>query len=137
MNGELKKASFEKRLGAFIIDHIILSLISTAVFFLYCFKNINQNAENFFSAFPIYMVIVIFIYCFKDIVGGASLGKRIIGLTVRSNNDSKIKPSVFKLFFRNVFSFVWPVELITLLCSKRKFGDRIFGTDVYSTKSFH
>ncbi|MCL2812026.1 MAG: RDD family protein [Clostridia bacterium] len=127
----LQKADFKRRLVAFLIDHVILSLILVFGFFFYAGDSITEAPEKMFSLFPMFMFVVFFAYCLKDIFGGASIGKRIMGLVVRCNDNSELKPSPLKLFCRNIFSFLWPIELFMIRRSKRKLGDNLSGTDVY------
>jgi len=135
MNTELQKADFGKRLAAFLIDHVVLCIIGAigAPFLLW---DVHINGfDRLWIVFPIFMFIIFFIYCFKDVIGGASIGKRIIGLVVICN-DATTAPPKKRLFLRNVFSFLWPLELLMMLCSKRKskIGDMLAGTDVYMAK---
>jgi uncharacterized RDD family membrane protein YckC len=128
---ELQKAGFGKRLGAFLIDHVILAVILVGGFFSLVMQ---QEPEKMLYYFPVLMLVGAVFYCLKDIFGGASIGKRTVGLAVRSGENSELIPSPGKLFLRNILTFVWPLELIVLLSSKskRKLGDTFAGTDVYS-----
>jgi hypothetical protein len=58
------------------------------------------------------------LYCCKDIINGRSIGKRIFGLAVRVDNDNNNVPKISKLIIRNLFTFLWPIELILILVSK-------------------
>jgi hypothetical protein len=80
---------------------------------------------------------VFILYCCKDIVNGRSICKRIFGLTVRENNDQNNVPKLSKLMIRNLFTFLWPIELILILTSKqrKKLGDRLVNTDVFILKN--
>ncbi|MCL2851727.1 MAG: RDD family protein [Defluviitaleaceae bacterium] len=131
MNEELKRASFEKRLCAFLIDHVALTVFLMIGLFGFAWDYLQTSIEY---VLPVFMLVVLICYCSKDIFGGAGLGKRVMGLAVRSSEDAELTPSPFKLFLRNILTFVWPLEVIMLLCSndKRKIGDRIAGTDVYA-----
>jgi len=134
MNNDLRKAGFGKRLVAFLIDHIILSIVSVFGLLFFSWELFIDDPGRLFVVFPIFMLVAFFLYCFKDIVGGASIGKRAMGLIVRNVDDTETKPSMTKLFLRNILSFLWPLELLMILCSKdkRKIGDNLAGTDVYS-----
>jgi len=130
----LQQASFEKRLGAFLIDHFILTMVLVMGFMYIAWDSFENEPEQLFRLFPMFMLVAFVVYCSKDIFGGASLGKLTVGLAVRCSDDVELTPSGWNLFYRNVLSFLWPVELIALLCSrnKRKIGDNLAGTDVYS-----
>ena len=128
-NETLQKAGFGRRLGAFLIDHIALSII---LVFGFIFLTID-DPFMMFSLMPWFMLVALAVYCCKDIIGGASLGKRAMGLTVRCGNNPEAKPTIPRLLLRNIFTFLWPVEAIVLLATpdKRKLGDMIANTDVY------
>ena len=133
MGDKIQRADYEKRFAAALIDHIVLCVVSSiGVPFLYL-EVYSNGFDRRWIFFPMFMCIVFFVYYFKDIVGGASIGKRVMGLTVRNCDESAMKPSAKKLFARNIFSFLWPVELLMILLGKhkRKIGDILAGTDVY------
>lgn len=129
----LVKAGIELRVLAFIIDHILILTVLMVPLLVVTFSNPDKNIDWFWRVFPVFMLIVFFVYCLKDFVKGASLGKRALGIVVRDSSDSSIVPSVSKLFLRNIFTFLWPVELYLLACSakKTKLGDQIAHTEVY------
>ena len=133
MPANLQKANFEKRFGAFLIDHIILSTVMVFGFLLTTWRHLVDSPERVMQMFPIFLIIVFICYCLKDVVGGASIGKRTVGIAVRDSEDAEQKPPASKLFLRNVFSFLWVIELFMILCSKnkRKIGDNLVNTDVY------
>ncbi|WP_239616837.1 RDD family protein [Cohnella mopanensis] len=127
---QLQKPFIFRRLGAFFIDHIIFSFLIVIVAFLF------MNFDNFdfsstFIRMIMCMVAAFILYCCKDIINGRSLGKRMFGLAVRDDNFNI--PKISKLILRNIFTFLWPVELLLILVSKqkRKIGDRLVHTDVY------
>ena len=136
----LERASVAARLGAFMIDHVILTLLTFILIIpvmqirLILFGHIDANPDRMFSiAFVIMMFIAFFIYCLKDIIKGRSLGKRALGIAVRNRSDMSQIPSAGRLFLRNVFTFLWPLDFLVLVCSadRTKIGDKIAGTDVY------
>lgn len=130
---ELKIAGIEMRIGAFIIDHIIIVSVLVCPSIIFLFNHIQSDTAEAWTMFPVLMLMAFLVYCLKDIINGASLGKRALGLTVRSNLDTSEVPSVPKLFLRNILTFVWPIEFLVLLCGakKTKLGDQIAGTNVY------
>lgn len=130
---ELEKADVGMRIGAFIIDHVIIVTVLVCPFILFTFSNIQKDPISAITMFPAFMAVAFWVYCLKDIINGASLGKRALGLTVRNSADTSEKPTVLKLFLRNILTFIWPVEFLVLVCSakKIKLGDQIAGTDVY------
>lgn len=130
---ELEIAGIEMRIGAFIIDHIIIVAFLVCPTIFYLLSHIQSDPEAEWALFPVLMLMAYFVYCLKDIINGASLGKRALGLIIRSNVDTSEIPSVPKLIFRNVLTFAWPIEFLVLVCSSRKMklGDQIAGTNVY------
>ena len=127
---QLQKPLFIRRLGAFLIDHFIFSLLIPIVLFL------DFDSVDFSSIFnKLIICISIFgLYCCKDIINGRSIGKRAFGLAVRDDNFNV--PKISKLIIRNIFTFIWPVELVLILASKQKqkMGDRLVHTDVFMVK---
>jgi hypothetical protein len=109
---------------AFIIDHIIITIIVVMP---------ASRLESLFEGAQFFVILAVaFILCaIKDIVKGQSPGKFILGIAVRNQNDTSEMPSVAKLFLRNIFCFLWPIDFLILVFSKTKIGDKITGTDVY------
>ena len=139
----LGKASVAHRLGAFMIDHVIISfvLVALSMLMLILFVGIGDVPGSIdvapditvSAAFPIFMLVSFFVYGLKDIVNGQSIGKRALGIAVRDRYDTSQTPSAGKLFLRNVFMFLWPIDFFVLACSaeRTKIGDKLAGTDVY------
>lgn len=130
---ELEIAGIGMRIGAFIIDHIIIVAVLVCPSIIFTFIHIQSDPAEVWTIFSALMLMAFLVYCLKDIINGASLGKRALGLTVRSNLDTSEVPSVPKLFLRNILTFVWPIEFLVLVCGakKTKLGDQIAGTNVY------
>ena len=122
----MRKADIRKRIAAFVIDHIIYSLILVPPFVIFV------PFDYFYSAFPIFMVIALIAYAFKDIFNGRSIGKRIFMLHVRNYNDCEKTPRLYNLIIRNLLIFFWPVEFLVLLSDKdkRRLGDKLAKTQV-------
>lgn len=132
-HSELKTARIELRIGAYVIDHIIIILVITVPYLIFAFRNAQSDSAKILSMFPVQMYVAAVIYFLKDCVNGASIGKRVLGLTVRSTSDVTKVPSISKLVLRNIFTFIWPIELLFLICSssKTKIGDKIAHTNVF------
>lgn len=130
---KLETAGIGMRIGAFIIDHFIIVAVLVCPSILFTFSHIQSDPAKAWTMFPVLMLMAFLVYFLKDIINGASLGKRALGLTVRSNLDTSEVPSVPKLFLRNILTFVWPIEFLVLICGakKTKLGDQIAGTNVY------
>lgn len=133
MEKNIKITSINKRILAFLIDLLIICLILTPIFITLTFNDITKK---FFQYFNWFMLIGFLLFLLKDVVKGQSLGKRFIKIIVIDTNNYKIAPSTNKLLIRNVFTFLWPVELLTLIISKkkRKLGDLFAGTNVIDLK---
>jgi len=126
-----EKASTGIRFFAFMIDHIIICIILLTPFML--LANSTSNPYNTISLYPFLMLAAFFAYALKDIIKGQSLGKYLLGIAVRNRIDPSEKPSTSKLFLRNIFTLIWPIEFLVLTfgAQKTKIGDKIAGTDVY------
>ncbi|MDR2569880.1 MAG: RDD family protein [Oscillospiraceae bacterium] len=135
-----KKASIGRRLGAFLIDHFIFIFVLVFVFAFGVFGIMFDNAEDapFMLLFLIFMIVAFFVYGFRDSLKGQSIGKRVLGIGVRDISDSFTVPSASRLFLRQIFSFIWPVEFLVLVFSNenRKIGDKIARTDVYNLREY-
>jgi len=127
---QLPKPLLSRRFGAFLIDHFILVFIIVLTFFLVIDPS-EIETSSMFIRFIFLLVFAFVLYCCKDIVNGRSIGKRFFGLAVQDINQNV--PSTSKLIIRNLFTFLWPIEIIAILTSKqkKKIGDHLVNTDVY------
>ena len=93
----------------------------------------NTGKSLIMLSFFIFLIVAFLTYGFRDIIKGQSIGKRVLGIGVRDISYNFTIPPVSRLFLRQIFSFIWPIEFLVLVFSdeKRKMGDRIAGTDVY------
>ncbi len=117
-----------KRLFAFIIDWIILSIIGISAVFIY--TEIKQQISP-----QIILRVTMFayiIFLFRDIIGGASIGKRIFNLYIGNSNEPIRPIKKYKLILRNFTCIIWPVEGILLLTTGKRIGDYMTNTTVYS-----
>jgi len=135
-----QKASVGRRLGAFLIDHCIFSFIFG---FVLSFGMLGAWTSDDFYEPPILFFIFVFVliflvYGFRDVLKGQSIGKRVLGIGVRDIYDNFAVPSTFRLFLRQVFSFIWFVEFFVLIFSSdnRKIGDKVAGTGVYNLREY-
>ena len=127
-----EKADFGKRLIAYFIDYILIGLLMSVILLAFV-VDYNQDFGAFITKFAVFIIAAFIVYGAKDFINGASVGKRIIGLGVKDAQGNV--PPFYKLFLRNIFTMIWPLELIVLLVSKshRKIGDMMMNTDVYVT----
>lgn len=125
-NTEIKIASRKRRIAAFIIDHFILSSVSVLSVFAFMSGSIDTAQADGFGDFMLFSVVLIMlVYFAKDSFGGASIGKRFLGIAVRDENDKTQTPSFNRLFIRNIPVAIWFVEFIVLAASpaKQRLGD--------------
>jgi len=140
-----KKASVGKRIGAFLIDHLIISFVLYFVggFVLTGLYSALNPSEASAASLTLLLSLVILavtflIYIFRDVVKGQSIGKRLLGIGVRDVSDNFLVPPASRLILRQLFAFVWPIEFLVLLFSdeNRKIGDKIAGTGVYYLRDY-
>nr|WP_319397656.1 RDD family protein [uncultured Carboxylicivirga sp.] len=132
MKEELEKylalASRKRRIAAFIIDHFVMTFLILAVVFLVMGPNFvdNGSAARIALSLCVVMPLGFFLYIAKDSVKGISVGKWIMGIRVADDTNFDQTPSFGRLFKRNLFIFIWPVEFIVLASSnqKKRLGDK-------------
>ncbi len=125
-----------KRLIAFVIDYLLIGLISFAfIFFSPSFDSsylLYPSIKMFSSLSPwLGILSAIFLPLFRDVIfGGASFGKRIMGLRIVKSGTEE-KPSVGALILRNITIAFVTVEFIVWFIAKgRRLGDFIGNTEV-------
>ena len=128
----MDKITFQHRLKSMTIDFCLV-LITGSPFIILIFILKLENS-------PLYQISVISLlfsnFLCKDLIGSGSFGNRIANLKVVSSNESIITP--LKLIMRNIFVFIWPVEIIMCYINpERKFGDIVFGTKVVQYDKKH
>ena len=107
------------RIKAFLIDYVVILLVSVAVDFL-----LGQG-------FALWSTI--FLLLIRDCLGGSGLGKRLLGLSVTDMGNEK--SFSIRLVLRNLTLFILPIEgVILALGKKNRLGDLIFKTSVESRK---
>lgn len=132
LTNEEKKKILGLRIAAVMIDYIIIFLLAL-LSVDYSFMILSDQAEGIFHLFNLFLLMVFILYLLKDIVYGRSIGKWTIGLEVRDSNNNEKKPNIIKLIVRNLFIFLWPIEILMILFSKdnRRIGDKLANTEVY------
>lgn len=138
MNEELKHppglSSRKRRIVAFIIDHFVMTFLIASIVFLVLGPNFMD--ENNMSKMTTIMLAVMLpgflLYFAKDSIKGMSVGKWIIGIMIRDTNNPNEIPDFGRLFLRNLFIAIWPVEFIILASSseKKRLGDKVARTVV-------
>lgn len=131
-----KDSLIGRRIGALIIDHFLITIISM-ISFMIDFKRLSVDSNYFSKLLPIAMLIGFVGYLFKDSFKGRSLGKLIFGIYVKEYGNADNPPKYYKLILRNLFVIIWFVEFIIMLTNKegRRLGDKIAKTQVIGYKS--
>ena len=127
MNQEFPLASRTKRIIAFLIDHFIICVLFIPILFLiFDFETISAVEISYF------LIIIFMIYPMKDSYKGISIGKWIMGIMVRDQNDPDRTPSFFRLYARNLFVLISLIEFIVLVLNpkKQRIGDILCKTIV-------
>ncbi|GMK48628.1 hypothetical protein PghCCS26_57580 [Paenibacillus glycanilyticus] len=120
----------KNRLLAFFIDYILVLFIFVPISILININSTEENSNWPFEIFYPLLFLVLFVISNRDLIGGRSIGKRIVGLGVRDYSNPDNTPGKWRLFLRNISLIVWPVELFLLLIKGRRLGDLIMKTKV-------
>jgi uncharacterized RDD family membrane protein YckC len=125
-------ASRKRRIAAFILDHFILTFLIVLLIFVFLGASYLDtiSAEKTISTILFGLIVGFGIYFLKDIFKGISPGKWIMGIMVRDDQNRNIIPSFGRLFLRNIFLLIWPIEFIVLAVSdhKKRIGDIVART---------
>jgi uncharacterized RDD family membrane protein YckC len=128
------KSSRKRRIVAFIIDHFVMTFLLVSIVFSALGSNfLDENNPSKMMLTMLFAMIPGFILYFsKDSLKGISPGKWIMGIMVRDENNQNEIPSFGRLFLRNLFIIIWPVEFIVLATSdqKKRLGDKVANTVV-------
>ena len=127
-------SSRKRRIAAFFIDHFVMSFLMVAIVFLALgsdFMNEN-NPTKMFTTMLYVMLPGFLLYFAKDCIKGISVGKWIMGIMIRDENNPNEIPSIGRLLLRNLFIMIWPVEFIVLATNdkKKRLGDKVAKTIV-------
>ena len=121
-----------KRIFAGFIDFIITSLIQTIFMMVFLLIPLSNNTiditdvmvRNFIITYSSVMFLVI-----RDIIGIKSIGKRLLKLKIIENNSGN-EAKFSKRLLRNITWLLGPIEIIVLLITKNRIGDKITDTTV-------
>ncbi len=121
---------------AFLIDWILICSVGTALFLLgpeFDPEYLIYPSIEMFSAYGVILgvLLVLLFPLFRDVIfGGASLGKRIMGLRI-VKKGTREKPSVGALILKNLtFCFVSIEAILCLVNHGFTLGNLISGTEV-------
>ena len=128
----IRVSSKGKRLLALLIDFIFaLLLVNTVV---YVFRkehwDIVTQTSSFNGLLTFYGGITL-VLLFKDIFG-RSLGKILLGMTIRNIDNLEQQPTLVVLIKRNLMILLFPIEGTVILRDSyaRRFADKRWGTVV-------
>ena len=122
-------ASILRRLVAPGIDYIVS--MNVMMFVMTLIMDLD-NLDTLFIKVLILVASTLLSITAKDIFGGKSVGKLIVGISVKSEKDSKLRPSIFALFIRNISLTLGIFELAALVNSptNQRRGDKFAKTIV-------
>src|SRR5690606_11498653 len=130
----LLKSSRKRRIAAFIIDHFVMTFLMVSIVFIALGPNFmdENNPSKMMTTMFVVMIPGFILYFAKDSLKGISTGKWIMGIMVRDENNQNEIPSFGRLFLRNLFIIIWPVEFIVLATNhqKKRLGDKVAKTVV-------
>ncbi|MCB9235114.1 MAG: RDD family protein [Bacteroidia bacterium] len=131
------------RLGSMALDHFIMSAVAGmfggasllgSLFGMFEMMKPSHHLQDKlpfdFGLMITFYAIGFGIYLAKDSVQGRSLGKRITKLVVLNNSTREVA-GPWRCLVRNLFAFLWPIEVILALANpSRRLGDMAAGTCV-------
>ena len=133
----IQVSSKGKRLFALLIDFIFALLLANT--FINVFReehwDIASQTSGLYGLLPFYGGIVLVLF-FKDIFG-RSLGKILLGMTIRKIDDMEQQPTLAVLIKRNLMLLLFPVEGVVLLRDSyaRRLADKWWGTVVIDDRN--
>ena len=120
-------AKWKDRFFAWIIDFVIISLISTAIVFV-SFLSLSYNFENFITDNGMYVPtsVIFFLYwIILEYKTGQTIGKKMFNLKI--TNSQGEKPSLIGVVISSFGkSFILPIDMILGLIITNEKRQRIF-----------
>ena len=133
----IKVSSKGKRLFGLLIDFIFALLLANT--FINVFReehwDIVSQTSGFYGLLPFYGGIVLVLF-FKDFFG-RSLGKILLGMTIKKIDDMEQQPTLAVLIKRNLMLLLFPVEGVVILRDSyaRRLADKWWGTVVIDDRN--
>jgi len=133
----LQVSSKGKRMFALLIDFIFALLLANT--FVHVFReehwDIVTQTSGFYGFLPFYSGIAL-VLLLKDIFG-RSLGKILLGMTIRKIDDLEQQVTLAVLIKRNLMLFLFPVEGAVILRDSyaRRLADKRWGTVVIDDRN--
>lgn len=143
-SGQIDWNNWIVRLVAYIIDTVILAIVSGIIVFVALAALIvSGGAFFFFGGYFVMLGVLgllsILYFILLDVYWGATIGKRILGLKVQTVEGGKV--TIGKSFIRNISKFFglfllldWLIGIVTVGNKQQKYTDRIAGTKVVQLK---
>jgi uncharacterized RDD family membrane protein YckC len=120
-------AKWKDRFFAWLVDFIIISMISTSIFFL-SFLYLNYNFENFITNDGMYIPTSVMFFSYWIILEyktGQTIGKKMFNLKI--TNSFGGKPSLLGVIISSFGkSFILPIDIILGLIMTNKKRQRMF-----------
>jgi len=133
----IQVSSKGKRLFALLIDFIFALLLANTIVHVFREEHwdIVTQKSGFLGLLPYYGSIAL-VLLFKDIFG-RSLGKILLGMTIRKIDDMEQQPTLTVLFKRNMMMFLFPVEGAVILRDSyaRRLADKWWETVVIDDRN--
>jgi uncharacterized RDD family membrane protein YckC len=146
-NSQLDLTHWIIRLIAYIIDSIIIAIPTYIIWYVVLLSIIFSGGVTGFVAaygfafiFPFFFGIIQLLYfVILDVSWGATIGKRVMGLSVQTTSGGKV--DFGKAFIRNISKIFWLFLILDWLIGiattgsdkRQKFTDRWAGTTVVQT----
>lgn len=121
-----------RRIKSWIIDYLIITslFVFGGILFSYVEYSILSKYPEYTSTFALCAIVYIILYfCtlpLKDVINKRSFGKKICHLRIVTQKSEP--PTFFQLIIRNLTVYIWPVEVMLVLCNKRRIGDIVSKT---------
>ena len=120
-------AKWKDRFLAWLVDFIIISMISTSIFFI-SFLYLDYNFENFVSDDGMYIVTSVMLLAYWIILEyktGQTIGKKMFNLKIVNNLGER--PSLIGVIISSFGkSFILPIDMILGLIITNEKRQRIF-----------
>ena len=133
----IQVSSKGKRLFALLIDFIFALLLANTFVNVFREENwdIASQTSGLYGLLPFYGGIVLVLF-FKDIFG-RSLGKILLGMTIKKIDDMEQQPTPAVLIKRNLMLLLFPVEGVVILRDSyaRRLADKWWGTVVIDDRN--
>ena len=124
-----------KRIFAGGIDFFITGIFQAIFMMVFLIIPLMNNTVNFTDIMARNLIITYssMIYLvIRDIIGIKSIGKRILKLKIVDKQTGN-EVVFIKRLLRNITWLLGPIEIIVLLITKDRIGDKITGTTVIET----